>query len=92
MKQLEGLKFELQLTRATIPSRISICNVNIERGGWCMDSGSIGTSNVHNTALNDDQHTFVENAILLHLRLNIEIFNYLIIILLFQKRRSHKTK
>ncbi|XP_026319197.1 uncharacterized protein LOC113229730 [Hyposmocoma kahamanoa] len=55
-QQLDELK--VQLTKTAIPSRLSVCNVNTNRGGWCLDSGPIGISDLHNSTLNDTDNAF----------------------------------
>lgn len=59
VEQLNELKG--QLTKTAIPSRLSVCNVNTQRGGWCLDSGPIGIPNLHNSTFNDAEKVSYNN-------------------------------
>lgn len=65
LQQLDELKADLLTEKTAIPSRLSFCNVTTKRGGWCMDSGPIGISNLHNSTLNVAENASVENVSLI---------------------------
>lgn len=61
IKDVETVKKEVQDMKVA-PACLSLCNVNPRRGAWCMDSGPIGLSNLHNSTVNDISQSIINKS------------------------------